>query len=140
MSRSFKLYVIFTVALAGALLANAGWSIPQNVPAYWNALGAFVVLGLLSEASYFKLQVGRAETQSSVAFVPFFASFMLFDTGWVAAIAAISILFSEAIVKRKHAIRVLFNVSQVSASICLASIVYQALGGPVTLDSFVLHP
>jgi putative nucleotidyltransferase with HDIG domain len=140
MSRSFKFYVAFTFALAAVLVASANWSIPQNVPAYWNALGAFVVLGLLSEASYFKLRVGRAETQSSVAFIPFFASFMLFETGWVAAIAAISILFSEAIVKRKHFIRVLFNVSQVAVSICLASLVYKALGGPVTLDGFVFHP
>jgi putative nucleotidyltransferase with HDIG domain len=140
MSRSFKFYVVFTVALAAVLVASAGWAIPQNVPAYWNALGAFVVLGLVSESSYFKLRVGRAETQSSVAFVPFFASFMLFDTGWVAGIAAISILFSEAVVKRKNVVRVLFNVSQVCVSICLASTVYQALGGPVTLDGFVLHP
>lgn len=141
MSKAFRVYVALTCALAVAFVANAGWSIPQNAAtSHWNALGAFVVLGLLSEASYFKLRVGRAETQSSVAFIPFFAAFLLFDTGWVAAIAASSVLFSEAVIKRKSAVRVLFNIGQVTVSICLASAVYHLFGGIPSLSNFSLHP
>lgn len=141
MSNAFRTYVVLTAALAIALIAGAGWSVPVAASqAHWNALGAFVVLGLLSESSYFKLRVGRAETQSSVAFIPFFAAFLLFDTGWVAIVATTSVLFSEAVVKRKPTIRVVFNVSQVAVSICLASLTYHALGGIPSLEGFELRP
>jgi len=102
--------------------------------ANWNALAAFLVLGFLTDASYLRLRVGRRETQSSVAFVSFIGSVLLFDTGWAAVCAGLAILASESVVKRKPPVRVAFNVAQMTLSVAAASLVFQWLGGHYTLD------
>jgi HD-GYP domain-containing protein (c-di-GMP phosphodiesterase class II) len=137
MPRSFKLYSIATAVAAVILLWTAGWDVStRDLGAQWNAVAAFLVLGFLAEASYIRLSVGRTETQSSVAFIPFIASVLLFDTGWAALVAAGSVLAVESAVKRKAALRVLFNVSQMVVSVALASLVYGALGGQFSLTDF----
>lgn len=104
--------------------------------AHWNALAAFVVLGFLSEASYLKLRVGRAETQSSVAFIPFIGSVLLFDTGWASLVAGAAVLGVEFLIKKKAPIKILFNVCQMIVSVALASSIYQSLGGAFSLTDF----
>lgn len=141
MNRSFRVYVALTAAATACCLAAAGWSVPVNdADRHWNALAAFLVLGFLSEASYLKLRVGRAETQSSVAFIPFIASVVLFDTGWVALIAAGAMLGVESVVRRKAPVRVLFNVAQMTLSVIAASWLYALLGGSHSLTHFRLSP
>src|SRR2546428_12249135 len=136
MNRGFRWYAILTVALAGGCLVSAGWRLPtENASAHWNAVAAFLVLGFLTEASYLRLRVGRTETQSSVAFISFIASVLLFDTGWAAAIAGCAVLVSEAAVKRKSPLRVAFNVAQMTVSVASASFVYQLAGGRFSLVS-----
>ncbi|MDO8667285.1 MAG: hypothetical protein Q7J79_11770, partial [Gemmatimonadales bacterium] len=118
MPKSFKLYSIATAVAAVILLWTAGWDVStRDLSAQWNAVAAFLVLGFLAEASYIRLSVGRTETQSSVAFIPYIASVLLFDTGWAALVAAGSVLAVESAVKRKAALRVLFNVSQMVVSV-----------------------
>jgi putative nucleotidyltransferase with HDIG domain len=140
MNRSFNVYAVFTALLAVLCWWAAGWSVPPDSNRLWNALAAFLVLGFLSEASYFRLSVGRAETQSSVAFIPFLASTMLFDTGWASLVAAGSVFAVESVVKRKAPIRVLFNACQMAVSVAGASWIYQWLGGGFNLESFAMAP
>jgi putative nucleotidyltransferase with HDIG domain len=107
---------------------------------HWNALAAFVVLGFLSEAFYLRLRVGTGETSSSVAFIPFLAAILLFDTGWAISVAAISELAVEFAVRKKPAIKLVFNVSQLVVSVALASWTFQALGGEPSTAGWVFRP
>ncbi len=143
MSNSFRWYSLLTVSVAAFVLAAAGWHFAAQDPSVqWNAVAAFLVLGFLTEASYLKLRVGSTETQSSVAFVCFIASAMLFDVGWAAAIAGMAVLASESVVKRKAPLRVAFNVAQMMISVAAAASVYQLLGGRFALEpgSFTIVP
>jgi putative nucleotidyltransferase with HDIG domain len=135
------LYVFAIAIAAGASLALAGWSVPPvGAAAHWNALVAFSVLGFLSEASYLRLRVGHGETNASVAFIPFIAAILLFDTGWAASIAAISELAVEFAVRKKPAIKIVFNVSQLILAVTVASWVYKALGGVESISRFEFEP
>jgi len=140
MTVALRLYVAGVSAAALVCLALAGWSVPlTGEAAHWDALAAFVVLGFLSEASYLRLRVGQGETSSSVAFIPFIASILLFDTGWAILIAALSELAVEYGVRRKPAIKIAFNVGQVVIAVALASWAFLALGGRPSLSRFDLR-
>jgi hypothetical protein len=137
MKLSIRVYVAATVLAAAACMLLAGWRVPGgDAGTHLNALAAFVVLGFLSEASYLKLRVGRAETQSSVAFIPFIAAVLLFDVGWASLIAVTAMLGVEFAVRKKPAIRILFNVSQMAISLAIAAWAYRALGGQYSLAGF----
>jgi putative nucleotidyltransferase with HDIG domain len=133
---------VVLVALASALtLLGASWSVPgDDYAALRNGLAAFAILGFLSEASYLRLRVGVAETQSSIAFIPFIASTFLFDTGWAAALAGLAMVVVEYFVKKKSPIKVAFNVSQIVLTVTLTSWVYTSFLGVPSLTSFALKP
>lgn len=123
------------MALAAcASLLSAGWAVPADETRLWNALAAFAVLCFLSEAYYFRLRVGRTETQSSVAFIPYIASFLLFDSGWASLVTGSSMLAVEFGVRKKPAAKIAFNTAQVIVAIGLASRVFQWLGGVPSID------
>jgi putative nucleotidyltransferase with HDIG domain len=137
MNKAFRFYVLGTAVAAASCLAAASWSVSfADADRHWNALAAFFVLGFVSEASYLKLRVGKAETQSSVAFIPFIASIFLFSTGWAAAITAGAMLAVESVVRRKPAVRVAFNTFQIVLSTSAASWTYASLGGVHSLTHF----
>lgn len=137
MNKAFRFYVFGTAVAAASCLAAASWSVsPADADRHWNAVAAFLVLGFVSEASYLKLRVGKAETQSSVAFIPFIASLFLFSTGWAAAITAGAMLAVESAVRRKPVVRVAFNTFQIVLSTTAASWAYASLGGLHSLTHF----
>lgn len=141
MTRAFRGYVTFVVATAALLAIVVGWELPGgDSERFWNAAAAFLVLAFFSEASYFKLKVGRAETQSSVAFIPFFAALMIVDIGWAAMLSAGAMLGVEVLVRKKPPIRVVFNVAQIFISVAITGLVYSSLGGPHSLRTFVFVP
>jgi len=141
MTVAVRIYVAAVAVAAGACLALAGWSVPTAAfGLHWNALAAFVVLGFLSEAFYLRLRVGQGETSSSVAFIPFLAAVLLFDTGWAIVVAALSELAVEFAVRKKPAIKLVFNVSQLVVCVALASWVFQALRGQPSIVAFVFRP
>jgi len=141
MTTSIRLYVAAIAVAAGVSLTLAGWSVPpEDAAGFWNALAAFAVLGFLSEASYLRLRVGHGETNASVAFIPFIAVILLFDTGWAVAIAAVSELAVEFAVRKKPAIKIVFNVSQLVLAVAVASWVYKLLGGVESLAHFDFAP
>ena len=120
-------------------MAAVSWHIPSSdVELHWNALAAFALLGFLSEATYLRLRVGQSETNASVAFIPFIASLLLFDTGWAVSIAAAAELGVEYVVRKKPPIKITFNVAQLIVSLSLASWVYHWLGGTTSLTQFHL--
>lgn len=141
MTLAVRVYVAFATIVAAACLALAGWGVPSGeFTAHWNAVAAFVVLGFLSEAFYLRLRVGQGETSSSVAFIPFIAAILLFDTGWAIVVAAVSELAVEFAVRKKPGIKILFNVSQLVVCVSLSSWVYVLFGGRPNATSFVFVP
>jgi putative nucleotidyltransferase with HDIG domain len=141
MKSAIKLFVGAMVLAAVLCLLGAGWRVPgDDYVSLRNALAAFAILGFLSEASYLRLRVLSAETQSSVAFIPFIAIVILFDTGWASVVAAGAVFAVEFAVKKKAPIKIVFNVSQMTVSVALSSLVYQSLGGDFSLANFVLRP
>jgi putative nucleotidyltransferase with HDIG domain len=140
MSKLFRPYVIAVALLGVFCLLSSGWEVPSaNTNALWNGLAAFLVLCFVSEASYLKLRVGATETQSSIAFIPYIASFILFDSGWTALIAGASMVAVDFGVRRKAPIRTVFNTAQVVVSTFAAATVYQLLGGRFSLSAEHLH-
>ncbi len=141
MTTAVRIYVATVAAAAVACLTFAGWDISAGaIAAHWNALAAFVVLGFLSEAFYLRLRVGQGETSSSVAFIPFIAAILLFDTGWAIVVAAVSELTVEFAVRKKPAIKLLFNVSQLVVCVALSSWAYQFFHGAPSTSRFVFLP
>jgi putative nucleotidyltransferase with HDIG domain len=141
MKTAVKPLVFLTVLAAALCLLSAGWRVPgDNYAELRDGLAAFAVLGFLSEASYLRLRVGAAETQSSIAFIPFIASAFLFDSGWAASIAGLAMLVVEYAIKKKAPIKVAFNVSQIVVTVYLTSLVYSSLLGVPSLTDFELRP
>jgi putative nucleotidyltransferase with HDIG domain len=139
MTARIRVYVLLVAAAAALCVAAASWSIPSaDHMLHWNAVAEFAALGFLSEATYLRLRVGQTETNASVAFIPFIASLLLFDTGWAVGIAAAAEFGVESVVRKKPAIKILFNVSQLIVSLTLASWVFHWLGGASSLTTFRL--
>lgn len=141
MTVAVRLYVGAVALLATVCALLAGWTMPVVAPSvHWNALAAFLVLGFLSEASYLRLRVGQGETNASVAFIPFIGSLLLFDTGWAILVAVLAEFAVEYVVRKKPAIKIVFNVSQLTIAVSLASFSYQALGGHPSTTAFEFRP
>ncbi len=137
-----RLYVLLVAAAAAFGLLAASWSVPTPLDQarFWNAAVAFAILGFLSAASYLRLRVGRSETSSSVAFIPYLAAAFLFDTGWAILIAASSELAAEYAIRKRPPVKLIFNVAQEIVSVGLASWVFHLLGGRSSLSEFQLTP
>jgi hypothetical protein len=141
MTARVRLLVLGTTVAALACLLADGWVVPPEDHArFWNAVAAFAILEFLSAASYLKLRVGRSEASSSVAFIPYIASLVLFDAGWAVAMAACAELAAEYGVRKKPPIKILFNVGQHVVALSIGSWVYHSLGGVSSLTHFVFAP
>lgn len=141
MKTSVRVYVAAMTGVALACLYFAGWEISATQPSvHWNAVVALLVLGFITEASYFSLRVGASQTQSAISFIPYIASYLLLDSGWAALVAAGSMASVEAIVRRKPPIKVVFNVSQQIVTVSTAAHLYHNLAGASSLTSFSLAP
>ena len=117
-----------------SLLAFREWDIPAPFPSkFWNAVAAFVILGIVSESFSFTIPVANVRT--SVSFVPFIASVALFEHPWPMLIAGVTALVADTFVRHKPLIRVWFNTAQFMLASGLCSLVYTALGGSVSLEA-----
>lgn len=116
--------------VAAACMALSNWDYPVGyLPRFRDALIAFSLLSLLSEASSVKLRVGAASTTSSIVFIPFIALMQLFATGWAMLVAAGVVAIAEHFFKHKPIQKVIYNTAQHSISVWAGATVYSALGG-----------
>ena len=135
MTKSLRFYVAFVVVVAIACLHWGDWSFPTSqFETFRDALVAFSVLGVLSEASYFRLRVGQSATHSSIVFIPFIASVLLFSSGWAMLMACSVAAVAEQFIRQKRPIKVVFNVSQHGLSVWVAATVFHSLGGVPSLS------
>jgi len=119
-------------AAALALLFVPAWTLPPlSQEGYWNGAAALFLTAVLCDAWF--LRISFANLNSSVAFLPFFASAILFDHPIPMVISGLSAAITETIVRRKPAQRVLFNVAQYMVAMGLGGFIYTSLGGYVGL-------
>src|SRR5216684_2419929 len=122
-----------------SLLAFREWDLPAPFPSkFWNAIAAFVILGIVSESFSFTIPVANVRT--SVSFVPFIASVALFQHPWPMLIGGVTALVADTFVRHKPLIRVWFNTAQFMLASGLCSLVYTALGGSVSLEASSTSP
>src|SRR6266516_3817270 len=120
------IYTYISAVSAATLwvLARREWDIPAPFPSkFWNAIAAFVILGIVSESFSFTIPVANVRT--SVSFVPFIASVALFQHPWPMLIGGLTALVADTFVRHKPLICVW---------------VYTALGGSVSLERFSFLP
>jgi putative nucleotidyltransferase with HDIG domain len=130
-------YVLVGIVAAASLylLFVRAWELPAPFPSkFWNALATFAIIGIVSDSLSFKIPIARVTT--SVGFIPFIASVVLFPNPWPMVIAGVTALVVDVFVRHRPAVRVAFNTSQYMLATGLASLVYSRLGGPVSLDTF----
>src|SRR6266481_854325 len=85
---TFRLFWAGVGVAALSLLSITTWYIPSlEDSSFWNALIAFTILGIASDSSFLpNPRVSNARVGSSVVFIPFLASAMLFAPPWPMAI------------------------------------------------------
>src|SRR5256885_10034715 len=81
---SFRFLLVAISVAAGALLFVQDWSVPVTADSgYWNGLLAFVLLGIACDSSFLPIsRISFARLGTSVAFIPFLASVLLFAHPW----------------------------------------------------------
>src|SRR5256885_15275694 len=131
---------IVAVSLAAfCLLALREWDMPAAFPSrFWNAIAAFLILGIVSESFSFTIPVANVRT--SVSFVPFIASVALFQHPWPMVIGGVTAFVADKFVRHKPLVKVWFNTAQFMLASGLGALVYTALGGSVSLERFGFLP
>ena len=134
---SFRLLLAAVSIAAGALFFAAEWYVPPIADSsFWNALVAFTLLGIVSDSAFLPLpRISHAPVGSSVVFIPFLASVLLFPAPWPMVIAGVTGFIAHFIVRRKALVRATFNAAQFILFVGLGALVYRALGGHVGFDA-----
>jgi len=125
-----------SVAAIALLFATEWYLPPISNTAFWNGLVAFALLGIASDSAFLPVpRISHARVGSSVVFIPFLASVLLFPPPWPMVIAGTTGLVAHYIVRRKTLLRALFNTSQYMLFVGLGGLVYAGLGGEVALNA-----
>jgi len=132
--RIHALVAVVTIAAAWVLLVHA-WVLPTDSSSTnWNGLVAFAALAILCDTSFLRLSF--ANVGSSVAFVPFIASVMLFEHPWPMLISGLTAFTVDTFVRKKPTIRIWYNTAQYMLAVGLGAEVYRALGGVTIAEHF----
>ena len=135
---AIRLYVYVFALVAGVLLWRADWAFTSvDSTRFLNAIVAFAALGVASEVAFLRLSIGTST--SSVSYIPSLASVVLLGPAWAMALAGSSMFVGEALVRRKAALKVAFNVSNAVIAVGAAGVLYESLGGRPSLDVFSAH-
>jgi hypothetical protein len=125
MSKDFKIRIyVCAVAAAAALSVSAVSVFKLPFPGWW-PVATFVFVAAFLENLNTQLRLAATGTTS---FIIHMAAGLLFGGWWAAAIVAVSTLLGQLIISNPP-IKVVFNVSQRTLSICIAALSYQSLGG-----------
>ena len=133
----FRLLLAALGLAAISLLFASEWFIPPaSDTVFWNAIAAFALMGIASDSAFLPVpRISKARVGSSVVFIPFLASVLLFPSPWPMVIAGSTGFVAHYLVRRRDLVRALFNTAQYSLFVGLGGLVYVALGGHVGLDS-----
>jgi len=124
--------------MRGIDLYVAAWSIAAIGSAFildwqplslsqWAALGSLILLGVFAEAVAINLSVAESKPYSTITFIPFFASVVMFHPSAGVLVAAATISVSEFALRRKPLLKRIFNLSQWTVASYLSSTTYAFL-------------
>ncbi len=108
----------------------------------WAGFAVLMTLAVIAEAATitFSVKRGRVPTASiSTAAIPRVAIVPLFGPFAAIAATAVSEALSQFIILKRSNVKAVFNTAQLTLAIGLGSIVYVALGGPVSATDFDLN-
>ena len=128
-----RVYLLVAVvsAMAIALVFLLDWQRPPDSRPFWNAIAVFALLSIVSDSLFFKIPIAKAN--ASLAFIPLLATVALFGHPWPMFIGGSTALVVDTLIRRKSAIRVLFNTAQYMLAVGIGGWVYRVLGGSVGL-------
>jgi putative nucleotidyltransferase with HDIG domain len=134
MNRSFvPLAAVFVPAAAClyALLLRADLS--ADVPVDSWGVVAFISVALLSEmlAVDFRFGTGKQQLRSSLAFLPFLASIVIFPPAVSVPMVAVVVAVSQLAIRRNEFLRACYNVAQAAISAGAAAFVYHGVVGGI---------
>ncbi|OLB52153.1 MAG: hypothetical protein AUI08_01405 [Gemmatimonadetes bacterium 13_2_20CM_2_65_7] len=134
----FRFLLVAISVVTGALLFLQEWYVPPTTNStYWNGLIAFGLLGIACDSSFLPIsRISFARLGTSVAFIPFIASVLLFAHPWPMVASGLSAVVAQTVVRRKPFLRVWFNTAQYMLAVGLGSLAYQSLSGPVGFERF----
>jgi putative nucleotidyltransferase with HDIG domain len=134
----FRILLVVVSAATLGLLRLGEWHVPSGTEtSYWNGLVAFALLGIACDSSFLPIsRISFARVGTSVAFVPFISSVLLFAHPWPMILAGVTAIVVETVVRRKPMLRVWFNTAQYMLAVGLGGWVYSALGGHVGFEKF----
>ncbi len=128
-----SLYVSALAIVAVGLLIVSDWSMSTGGTAFV----ALVTLGILTEA--FTLRDDTSATINAVSFVPFLSAVVLLGPAWAMAVACLTEIVAEGLMRRQPLIKVTHNVSKEVVGVGLAGMVYTGLGGVPSVEVFSVH-
>jgi len=129
-NRRVASYVMAVCAAAAVASVFTDWSSLVGLsPSSRAGLAGLIAIGVLLEALAVGLTVGAAASTSSIAFLPLLAGVQLFGPAAAVVLVAVTQLFGEFIVRRKHPIRATFNVAQMVLATAVAGWAFTLLGG-----------
>jgi hypothetical protein len=129
--------VVFVAIAATFMVAARPWVFPAGSDLFnWNGVVAFAALAILCDTTF--LRISFANINSSVAFVPFLSSVMLFPHPWPMLISGVTAFTVDTFVRKKPPIRIWFNTAQYTLAVGLAAEAYTALGGVLLGPQFSL--
>ena len=130
MQTKLRFYLIFIASLSLAILPLLDWS---TVVALQDdtLVGAITLLGVcvLSEVMAVKYRVGQQQPSSSIAFLPYFASAILFGPTIAILTGMVTTACSQALVRKRPFLYTAFNTSQVGIALSAACAIYVLAGG-----------
>ena len=131
--------VVAAGTVAGALL---DWSTLFLFPTEdLFALAILGVLALFSEALSLSLDVGKASgndsVSTSISFIPVFVALLIFGPAAALLLMLAAGVFAELAIRRKPAIKVLFNTGQWALACGLGGLLFTALNGTTLLQGGV---
>lgn len=135
--RPIHLYVASVSLLAIGFLSQGAWKVPDPASGFWNTIVAFILLGLVSEASFLRLSIGTAT--SSVAFVPYLAAIIMLPAEWAMLIGGVTFLIAETVIRRKPTIKVVHNTAKEIVALGTSGWLYLTFRGVPSLHSLTLN-
>lgn len=133
-SRVRRFILLICVLAAVSLIFGLYQTPPAPSDSWWLAFGTLLLLSFVSEL--LALRVTERGTETTMDFVPQLGAVLLLGSGSAGLITGISWFVYQFFMAKKPPYKAVFNVGQFVLAVCLSGIVYEALGGTVSLTSF----
>jgi len=137
--RNRRLYTYVGLMVVGAFvaLATLDWSAVKEIGLeHWAGILVLLLLGILSESLTLPITIGRRSgSTSSIIFLPLLASLLLFGAGPTVFFMAVTGLVGEFVIRKKEAIKAVFNSAQYVVATAAGGWVFGLLGGEALMST-----